>query len=151
MTEQTHTWNLTEAQWNAICDRAALTTDALEDGAYVRSETDETTEQSEVHFFATSLNKPRDWRFPFAEEIPRSGVRGAFIGRVWHEAATGFVHFEVIVYAAAQAARADYESGAGDLDYVAYEQEVERAVRGTAADEAWLLHEFGRLANITVA
>lgn len=150
MTEPKPTWNLTEEQWRAIQDRAELTADALEDGAYVRSAAGEGGEMEELHFYATGLNKPDDWRFPFAEDIPGSSAAGAFIGRAWHDPATGFVHFEVVVYAAAQAVRADYESGVGDLDYVTYEQEVERAIAGTQADKAWLAHEFGRLANIAV-
>lgn len=149
MTDETRTWNLTGPQWEALRARAASSADALEDGAYVRATTEDEASPPELHFFATALNKPAEWRYPFAEPIPGSRTAGAFVGRAWHEAATGFVHFEVIVYAAAQAVRADYESGASDLDYVTYEQEVERAVRGTSAEAAWLEREFGRLVSVT--
>jgi hypothetical protein len=149
MTEDTRTWNLTEAQWQALTGRAEINGDTLEDGAFVRAESDETTGQTELYFFATGLNKPNEWRYPLVEPIPGSATSGAFVGRVWHDAMTGFVHFEPIVYAAAQAVRADYESGVSDLDYVTYEQEVERAVRGTPADAAWLEREFARLVSLT--
>lgn len=148
MTEETRTWNLTETQWEGIRRRAASGADALEDGAYVRAATDEVTHQEELHFYATALNRPPEWRYPFVEEIKGSETPGAFIGRAWHDATTGFVHFEVIVYAAAQAIRADYESGVDDLDYVTYEQAVERAVAGTAVEAAWLAREFGRLVSL---
>jgi hypothetical protein len=138
-----------EAQWQALIVRAGEVTDALEDGAFVRAEADEMTGQTELHFYATGLNKPGEWRYPLAEGIPGSAAPGAFVGRVWYDSPTGFVHFETIVYAAAQAVRADYESGVSDLDYVTYEQEVERAVRGTPADAAWLEREFARLISVT--
>ena len=93
---------------------------------------------AELVFYATPLNKPAGWAYPFLEAIPGSRTLGASVGRAWHEAATGFVQFEVAVVAAAQALAADYESGASDLDWVTYEQAVARAVRGTAAEAAWL-------------
>ena len=66
----------------------------------------------------------------------------------WHEPETGFVHFEVSIPAAAQSLRAAYESGTADLDYVAYEQAVDQAVRGTPGDETWLHREFARLLSL---
>lgn len=145
---ETRTWNITQEQWEALRARAASNPDALEDGAYVRAATDEETGLPELHFYATPLNKPGDWRYPFADEIPRSRQMGAFIGRVWHTPETGFIHFEVVLYAAAQAVTADYESGVSDLDYVTYEQAVERALRGTAIEARWLEQEFARLARV---
>ena len=149
MAEEIRTWNLTETQWTGLRAWAGSSGDALDDGAYVRAATEEEAGQPELHFYATALNKPAEWRFPFAEPIPGSRTPGAFVGRAWHEAATGFVQFEVLVYAAAQAVRADYESGVSDLDYVTYEQEVERAIRGRPQDAAWLAREFGRLVSVT--
>ena len=106
--------------------------------------------QSELIFFATARNKPLGWGYPLLEDIPQSRIRGAFIGRVWRDADTGQVQFEVMLPAAAQAIAADYESGASDLDFVTYEQAVEQAVRGTPNDLAWLHGEFGRLAVLSV-
>lgn len=148
MTDETRTWNMTNTQWDSIRARATSHSDALEDGAYVREVTDDAAGTLELHFFATPLNKPRDWRYPFAEAIPGTAQNGALVGRTWHDPATGFVHFEVILYAAAQAVTADYESGVSDLDYVTYEQAVEQAMRGTDSDAAWLEHEFARLAGL---
>jgi hypothetical protein len=145
MTDANSVWNLTSDQWRRLAERSQAANDALEDGAYVRHD----PAADELHFYATPLSKPAGWRYPFLE--PVSGVRqpGAFVGRAWHDDQTGFVDFEVILYAAAQALRADYESDVSDLDYVTYEQAVEQAVQGTDADLAWLRQEFGRLANLT--
>jgi hypothetical protein len=153
MTNQSETpvWNLDTAQWEAIIRQAQSNANALEDGAAVRAEQEAETRQHELVFFATALNKPFGWTYPFLETIPRSQVRGASIGRAWYEADTGFVHFEVALLAAAQELAADYESGASDLDFVTYEQAAEQAVRGTPADLAWLHQEFGRLAVLTVS
>lgn len=148
MTDETQTWNLTPEQWAALTARVTATNDALEDGALARIVRDEQTASPEIHFYATPLNKPADWRLAFLEPVPDSKTTGAFVGRAWHEAATGFVQFEVFLPAAAQALQADYESGVADLDYVAYEQAVERAVRGTAKDADWLTDEFARLARL---
>jgi hypothetical protein len=139
-------WNLDAGQWEALVRRARATADALEDGAYVRVDTD--TGEAELVFYATALNKPAGWAYPFLEAIASIRPLGASVGRAWHEGATGFVQFEVAVVAAAQALAADYESGASDLDWVTYEQAVARAVRGTAAEGAWLHREFGRLAAL---
>lgn len=147
MTDETQTWNLTPEQWDGLLARVRATNDALEDGALARVQADGGADSPELHFYATPLNKPPDWRFPFLEPVPGSSQPGAFIGRAWHEAATGFVQFEVFLPAAAQALQADYESGVDDLDYVAYEQAVERAVRGTDKEAAWLTNEFARLAR----
>lgn len=139
-------WNLDAGQWEALVRRARANADALEDGAYVRVDTE--TGGAELVFYATALNRPTGWAYPFLEAISGSRQPGASVGRAWHEAATGFVQFEVAVVAAAQALAADYESGASDLDWVTYEQAVEQAVRGTAADGRWLHQEFGRLAAL---
>ncbi|MDQ2687236.1 MAG: hypothetical protein M3Y28_05140 [Armatimonadota bacterium] len=149
MTDETHTWNLTSAQWDALTARVRTTNDALEDGALARIVMDEATGAAELYFYATALNKPADWRFPFLEPVPDSENLGAFVGRAWHEPETGFVQFEVFLPAAAQALQADYESGVADLDYVAYKQAVEQAVRGTEKDAAWLTNEFARLARLS--
>ena len=138
-------WNLDAAQWGAVLRLAESSLDALEDGACVRADQKPDSHPGELVFYATALNKPYGWAYPFLEAVPRSKVRGASIGRAWYEAATGFVHFEVLLPAAAQELAADYESGASDLDFVTYEQAVEQAVQGTPADLAWLHGEFGRL------
>ncbi len=148
---ETPVWNLNTSQWEALLRQAQSRLDVLEDGASVRVEKSRETDQAELVFFATALNKPFGWTYPFLEAIPRSQVRGASIGRAWHEAETGFVQFEVALLAAAQELAADYESGASDLDFVTYEQAVEQAVRGTPTDLAWLHQEFGRLAVLTVS
>ncbi len=145
----TPNWSLTDAQWEAVVRRAQAGPDALADGAFVRGETSAEA-QTELVFFATARNKPLGWGYPFLEDILHSRTRGALIGRVWREAATGRVRFEVMLPAAAQAIAADYESGASDLDFVTYEQAVEQAVRGTANDLAWLHGEFGRMAVLSV-
>ena len=146
MAEESPSWNLTDAQWAAVYARARR--DALDDGAYVRAAPDPATGRPGLDFYATPLNAPPGWRYPFLESIPDTSRLGAYVGRAWHEPATGFVQFEVILPAAAQALRADYESGAADLDYVAYEQAMDQAVRGTPADEAWLRREFARLVRL---
>lgn len=152
MTEQTDTpkWSLSAAQWDAVVRRAQAAPDTLADGAFVRTEASTQTEQTDLVFYATALNKPQGWGYPFLEDIPQSRTRGALIGRVWQEAGGGHVHFEVMLPAAAQAIAADYESGASDLDFVTYEQAVEQAVQGTPSDLAWLHSEFGRLAVLSV-
>lgn len=149
---ETPHWNLSAAQWDAILHRAQAGADVLIDGAFVRLEKslDAETTQTDLVFFASALNKPLGWGYPFLEEVPYTKTRGALIGRAWHAAETGLVQFEVTLPAAAQAIAADYESGASDLDFVTYEQAVEQAVRGTASDLAWLHGEFGRLALLSV-
>ena len=146
--EETPVWNLIPRQWEALVRRVSGGADVLEDGAYVRIEAGQETGTAEMSFYATALNKPPGFAYPFLETVPGSRMLGASVGRAWHEAATGFVQFEVAVYAAAQALAAEYESGTADLDFVTYEQAVERAVQGTSADIAWLHREFGRLINV---
>lgn len=146
--EDAATWNLDPARWEALVRKAQSGPDVLEDGAYARAEAHPQTGAAELAFYATALNKPSGWAYPFLEDIPGSRTRGASVGRAWHEPETGFVQFGVELFAAAQALAADYESGASDLDFVTYEQAVEQAVRGTPADAAWLEREFGRLAAI---
>lgn len=145
MTDAYSVWNLTSDQWRRLTERIQAANDALEDGAYVRHD----ALANELHFYATPLSKPLGWHYPFLE--PVSGVRqsGAFVGRAWHDDKTGFVELEVMLFAAAQALRADYESDVSDLDYVTYEQAVELAVQGTEADLTWLRQEFGRSASLT--
>ncbi len=145
--ESERAWNLTERQWETLIARVRANADALEDGAFARLGSQD--DGMELNFYASALSKPRGWRFPFAEDVPGTRARGALIGRAWHDAATGFVHFETIIPAAAQALRADYESGVDDLDYVAYEQAAEQAMAGTPADADWLEAEFARLAQLT--
>ena len=144
-------WSLDAAQWEAILRRAATHPNVLEDSAAVQVEPSGGDGSEELTFFATALNKPSAWAYPFLEPIPRSRTLGASVGRAWHEPGTGRVQFEVALLAAAQALAADYESGASDLDFVTYEQAAEEAVRGTPADLAWLHQEFGRLALLTVS
>ena len=142
-------WNLDAAQWKALTEKTGVGEDALEDGAFARTDHRPDTEAAEIGFYATALNKPPGWNYPFLEAVPGSRQSGAFVGRAWHESETGFVQFEVAIFAAAQALAADYESGASDLDFVTYEQAVEEAMRGTPADLSWLHHEFGRLVSVT--
>ncbi len=147
---ETPNWSLSGPQWDAIVRRAQAGPDILADGAFVRAEFVNETEQTELIFFATMRNKPLGWNYPFLEEIPQTRTRGAFIGRAWRDRNTELVAFEVTLPAAAQAIAADYESGASDLDFVTYEQAAEQAVRGTPHDLAWLHGEFGRLAVLSV-
>jgi len=149
MTESPN-WNLNAAQWEAVVRRASAGPDTLADGAFVRAEASGQAGPTELLFFATALNKPLGWGYPFLEDIPQSRTRGALIGRVWQEVGPDHIQFEVMLPAAAQALAADYESGASDLDFVTYEQAVEAAVRGTASDLAWLHGEFGYLAVLSV-
>ena len=146
----TPNWNLSAAQWEAVVRRASAGPDALGDGAFVRTEAAGQVGQTDLLFFATALNKPLGWGYPFLENIPRTQERGALIGRVWQDAAPGSVEFEVMLPTAAQSIAADYESGASDLDFVTYEQAVEVAVLGTPSDLAWLHAEFGHLAVLSV-
>ena len=146
---ETPPWNLDADRWEALTRRAQSSADALEDGAYARAEAHPQTGAAELAFYATALNKPPGWAYPFLEDIPGTRTRGAAMGRAWYEAETGFVQFTVEIVAAAQALAADYESGASDLDFVTYEQAVEQAVRGTHADRAWLEREFARMVAVT--
>lgn len=141
-------WNLDAGRWQTLIRRAQSGADVLEDGAYARTEAHPQTGVAELAFYATALNKPPGWTYPFLEDVPGSRSRGAAVGRAWHEPETGFVQFDVEIVAAAQALAADYESGASDLDFVTYEQAVEQAVRGTPGDRAWLEREFGRLVAV---
>ncbi len=150
--EKTHSedggpvWNLSADEWAALTARAQAKSDVLEDGAFVRPEI--ALEVPCLVFYATPLNKPDGWRYPFLEDIAGVRTRGAEIGRAWHEPDTGFVQFAVTLVAAAQELAADYESGASDLDWVTYEQAVAAAVQGTPADAVWLRREFARLVRV---
>ena len=152
MTEplETPNWRLSAPQWEAAVSRAQAGPDTLADGAFVRAELVNETEQTDLLFFATTRNKPLGWGYPFLEDIPQTRICGALIGRAWRDRDTEQVAFEVTLPAAAQAIAADYESGASDLDFVTYEQAVEQAVRGTPDDLVWLHGEFGRLAVLSV-
>ena len=142
-------WNLDVDRWKQLAKRAGTSGDALEDGAFARLDLSPEPGGLEIGFYATALNKPSGWNYPFLEAVPSSRRLGAYIGRAWHEAETGFVQFEVALPAAASALAADYESGASDLDFVTYEQAVESAMRGTPADLMWLHEEFARLVSVT--
>ena len=142
-------WNLDVDRWKQLAKRAGTSGDALEDGAFARLDLSPEPSGLEIGFYATALNKPSGWNYPFLEAVPSSRRLGAYIGRAWHEAETGFVQFEVALPAAASALAADYESGASDLDFVTYEQAVESAMRGTPADLMWLHEEFARLVSVT--
>ena len=142
MTAEPTPFNLSPAQWASVFARAQSGTDALEDGAFVR------VEEDVLVFYATALSKPQGWRLPFLEPVPGTRQVGAMVGQAAHDPATGFVELTPTVYAAAQAVTADYESDVGDMDYVAYENAVADAVRGTPADAAWLHGEFGRLLRV---
>ena len=142
-------WNLDVDRWKQLAKRAGTSGDALEDGAFARLDLRPESGGLEIGFYATALSKPSGWNYPFLEVVPSSRKLGAYIGRAWHEAETGFVQFEVALPAAASALAADYESGASDLDFVTYEQAVDSAMRGTPADLLWLHEEFGRLVSVT--
>ena len=103
------TW--TRPSGRPLIRRTEAGIDVLEDGAYARVEAHPQTGEAELAFYATALNKPSGWAFPFLEDIPGSRTRGASVGRAWHEPETGFVQFGVELFAAAQALAADYESG----------------------------------------
>ena len=142
-------WNLDVDRWKQLAKRAGTSGDALEDGAFARLDLSPESGGLEIGFYATALNKPSGWNYPFLEAVPSSRRLGAYIGRAWHEAETGFVQFEVALPAAASALAADYESGASDLDFVTYEQAVDSAMRGTPTDLLWLYEEFGQLVSVT--
>ena len=98
MTDQdqtTPTWNLDAAQWKTLIQKASGSGDALEDGAFAQADYRPETGAIEIGFYATALNKPTGWNYPFLEKVPGSRRLGAFVGRAWHESETGFVHFEV--------------------------------------------------------
>lgn len=140
-------WNLTEAAWSKLIDRAKGNADVLEDGAHVRA-TPSTGDGVELWFYASVLNKPAGWRYAFVETIGGTSRHVARVGRAWRHAATGFVEFDVEIDAAGRALAADYEGGVGDFDDATFEQEVDRAIRGTEADRDWLKREFDRLTKV---
>lgn len=144
------TWNLTTQQWETLTARVRASRDPLEDGSLALVERNARSGGDEIVFYATALNKPEGWPYAFPEMIPQSQRAVASIGRAWHEPETGFAHFEVALYAAAQSLAADYEGGAGDFDDVSYEIALEQAVHGRPEDEAWLKTEFGRLARLAL-
>ncbi len=144
------TWNLTAQQWEILAATVRASRDPLEDGALALVERNAQSGGDEIVFYATSLNKPDGWPYSFPEMVPQSQRPVASIGRSWHAPETGFVHFEVALYAAAQALAADYEGGAGDFDDVSYEIALEQAVHGRPADEDWLKLEFARLARLAL-
>ena len=148
MTEQT--WNIAGSQWERLTAAVRASRDALEDGAFALVERDAETNSDAVVFYATSLNKPAGWPYAFPESIPISRRPVASIGRAWFEPATGFVQFEVALYAAAQALAADYEGGAGDYDEVSYELALQQSVQGRPEDERWLKAEFARLTKLVL-
>jgi hypothetical protein len=129
--------------WDAIVSRVQATRDFLEDGAIARVSTDSQSQENEIHVYATELNKPRDWNYPFLEEIPHCTRHGALVGIVRFTGSSADA--EVIIPAAAASLRADYESGANDMDYTEYERAVADAVRGDEADRTWLKREVARL------
>ena len=145
--DQANGWNLTAAEWANLVAGAGRSLDILEDGAFVRvgKSPDGGTE---LRFYASALNKPDGWRYGFTESLPRIARPVASIGRAWHHAATGFVEFEVKIDAAAQSLVADYEGGAGDFDDATFEQEVDRALKGTPGDRGWLVREFDWLTRM---
>ena len=144
MGDQANGWNLTEAEWVGLVEGAGRSLDILEDGAFVRAR-QSTDGGIELQFYASALNKPEGWKYAFNEQLPRIARPVASIGRAWHHAATGFVEFEVRIEAAGQSLVADYEGGAGDFDDATFEQEVDRALKGTPGDRGWLVREFDRL------
>jgi len=144
MSDEIKGWNMSEAQWDRLVARAAGNTDALEDGAYVDT-ADANGEGTAILFYASALNKPPAWHYPFTETSRRGNRPVAYVGRAWRHEPTGYVEFEISLTAAAQALFADFEGGASDLDDLALEQAVESAVGGTPADREWLLREYSRL------
>lgn len=148
MAEETPERRLNQNQWDALIARAQADPDALEDGAYVRAASDPDSGTTDLLFYAAALNKPSGWHFPFLESILDTRTRGAFVGLARRAPESGRVTFEVVLLAAADALRADYESAVSDMDQLAYEQAVDVAVRGTPSDHAWLESEFARLAAL---
>jgi len=148
MTEKT--WNITNSQWEQLAAAVRASRDPLEDGALALVERHAETNSDVIVFYATSLNKPAGWPYAFPENIPISRKQVASIGRAWFEGETGFVQFEVALYAAAQALAADYEGGAGDYDEVSYELALQQSVQGRPEDEHWLKAEFARLSKLVL-
>ena len=151
MTTPEPTWNISPQQWQTLTAAVRGSRDPLEDGALALVERNGETHEDDIVFYATALNKPAGWPYAFPETIPASKRPVASIGRAWHEAATGFVQFEVALYAAAQSLAADYEGGVGDYDELSYEIALERVVLGRPEDAQWLREEFGRLARLCLS
>lgn len=148
MGDVTNGWNISEGSWAAAVAYASEASDALEDGAYVRvgqTPDSASSTSAELHFYASAINRPPAWHYPFTETIDDIDRAVAYIGRSWHHPETGFVEFEVQLPAAAAALLADFEGGVADFDEVALEQEIAVVMRGTQADMEWVKQEFERL------
>ena len=139
--------NLSVAEWNGLIEWTALSIDRLEDGAIATVDRYE-PQNPEIRFYASGLNKPKGWTYPFLDEQRGCKRPVETVGRAFRNEATELVQLEVVIPAAAQAIRADYESGTADLDYVAYEQAVERAIEGKPEDMEWLDSEYRRLLSL---
>lgn len=139
--------NLSPAEWESLVSWVTSTGDPLEDGAIAQLEPDFGVTMSIV-FYASSLNKPRGWRYPFLSMLPNQMRPVELVGRAWRDGTVDLVRLEVENSAAAQAIRADYESGVADMDYVAYEQAVEMVITGKPADAEWLDEEYRRLLHL---
>jgi hypothetical protein len=136
--------NLSATEWNALIEWTEKSVDRLEDGAIAAVDRYD-PEHPEIRIYASQLNKPAGWNYPFLDEQDGCDRAVETIGRAYRDDQAGLVRLEVVIPAAAQAIRADYESGTADLDYVAYEQAVERAVNGRPEDLDWLDAEYRRL------
>jgi hypothetical protein len=150
MSEEVKGWNMSEAEWARLVARATANVDVLEDGAYVGIATG-ADGGTDLLFYASALNKPPAWHYPFTEPSPRGNRPVAYVGRAWRDQPTGYVEFEVMLTAAAEALQADFEGGASDLDDLGFEQAMESAVRGTPADHEWLIGEYQRLVRLAQA
>jgi len=144
MNEEAPLRNLSVAEWNALVDWTAQSIDRLEDGAIATVDLYD-PQNPEIQFYASALNKPKGWTYPFLSEHNGYKREVETIGRAYRDGLSGMVQLEVVIPAAAQAIKADYESGTADLDYVAYEQAVEKAIEGGPEDLKWLDSEYRRL------
>ena len=139
--------NLSAADWNNLVDWTAQSIDRLEDGAIATVDLYD-PQNPEIRFYASALNKPKGWTYPFLDEQKGCKRPVETIGRAYRDNASEMVQLEVLIPAAAQAIKADYESGTADLDYVAYEQAVDRAIEGRSEDLLWLDAEYRRLLSL---
>jgi hypothetical protein len=144
MIEEAPIRNLSTTEWKDLLAWTEQSVDRLEDGAIAAVDRYD-PENPEIRMYASALNKPVGWNYPFLDEQEGCDRAVETIGRAYRDSSAGLVRLEVVIPAAAQAIRADYESGTADLDYVAYEQAVDRAVNGRPEDLNWLDAEYRRL------
>jgi hypothetical protein len=134
--------SLSAEEWKSLLDWVGTTQDPLEDGAIARRSEDA---EPAIDFYASAINKPKVWRYPFLEELPGYERPVEMVGRAWREDESDAIKMEAVNMAAAKAVTADYESGTEAMDDIEYERTVESALAGTPEDGEWLDGEYRRL------